>query len=169
MLTINVISVVVPLVVAFLLSLTNKVYLGEWSKNLSHVIGVINSLTTVVLILGLIFIRQNKLKQHRAAMISAFSLGAMFLVCYITYHISNPANKFYGQGASRYVYFVLLISHIGLSLIVLPLVLRAMYYALTSQISRHKRIVKYAYPTWLYVSISGVIVYLMLYHLFPIS
>ena len=100
-------------------------------------------------------------------MTTAFVLGGLFLVCYIIYHISNPANTFYGQGFSRYAYFFLLISHIGLSLIVLPMVLRAMFFAVTKQFARHKKIVKFAYPIWLYVSASGVIVYLMLYQLFP--
>ncbi|CAN5461214.1 DUF420 domain-containing protein [soil metagenome] len=167
MILINVISVVVPIVVAILLSFTNKLYLGEWTKNLSHAIGIINSLTTVVLLFGLFFIMQSKVHLHRIAMTTAFALGGLFLVCYIIYHISNPANKFYGEGFSRNVYFTLLISHIGLSLVVLPLVLRAMYFAVTRQFDRHKKIVKYAYPIWLYVSATGVIVYLMLYQLFP--
>ena len=97
----------------------------------------------------------------------AFALGGLFLVSYIIYHSTNPANIFNGEGAARTVYLVLLISHIGLSLIVLPLVLRAMYYAVTKQFEKHKRIVKFAYPIWLYVSTTGVIVYLMLYHFFP--
>ena len=164
---INVISVVVPIVVAILLSFTNKLYLGEWTKNLSHAIGIINSLTTIVLLVGLFFIMQNKVHLHRIAMTTAFVLGGLFLICYIIYHISNPANKFYGEGFSRYVYFFLLISHIGLSLVVLPMVLRAMYFAVTRQFERHKKIVRYAYPIWLYVSTTGVIVYLMLYQLFP--
>lgn len=167
MVLINVISVVVPLVVAILLSLTNKLYLGEWTKNLSHAIGIINSLTTAVLLCGLFFIKQNKIHMHRIAMTTAFVLGGLFLICYIIYHISNPANRFYGEGFPRYFYFFLLISHIGLSLIVLPLVLRAMFFAVTKQFSRHKKVVRYAYPIWLYVSASGVIVYLMLYQLFP--
>ena len=89
------------------------------------------------------------------------------LICYVTYHVSNPANKFNGEGAVRYVYFFLLITHIGLSLVVLPLVLRAMFYAVTGQFVRHQSVVRYAYPIWLYVSATGVIVYLMLYQLFP--
>ena len=164
---INVVSVVVPIVVAILISLSNKLYLGEWTKNLSHAIGLINTLTTVVLLLGLYFIMQNKVHLHRAAMTIAFVLGALFLVCYIVYHISNPANLFSGEGFIRYVYFSILISHIGLSLIVLPMVLRAMYFAVTAQFDRHKKIVKFAYPIWLYVSTTGVIVYLLLYQLFP--
>lgn len=167
MLLINTLSVVIPLAVAVLLALPNKLELGEWTKSLSHVIGLINSLTTVALIAGLIFIKQNKVHLHRAAMTVSFALGGLFLVCYVLYHLTNPANKFYGEGLIRYVYFITLISHIALSLVVLPLVLRAMFYAVTKQFSLHKKIVRYAYPIWLYVSVTGVVVYLMLYHFYP--
>lgn len=164
---INTISVVIPLAVVLMLAFPNKLYLGEWTKTLPHFIGGINSLTTFLLIAGLIFIKQNKIELHRAAMIAAFALGGFFLVCYVAYHISNPANKFGGAGGVRYVYFFFLATHIGLSLIVLPLVLRALFYAVTGQFERHKNVVKFAYPIWLYVSASGVIVYFMLYQMFP--
>ena len=164
---INILSIVVPIAVAILISFPNKLDLGGWTKNLSHVIGGINTLTTVALIAGLIFIKLKKVHQHRIAMTIAFALGGLFLVSYIIYHLTNPANVFNGTGAARTVYLILLISHIGLSLIVLPLVLRAMYYAVTKQFEKHKRVVKFAYPIWLYVSTTGVIVYLMLYHFYP--
>jgi len=169
LLFINVLSVIIPVAVAVMLSFPNKLNLGDWTKSLSHAIGIINSATTVLLIAGLILIKQSKIVYHRIVMTTAFVLGGLFLVCYITYHISNPANKFNGEGFIRYVYFFILITHIGFSLVVLPLVLRAMYFAVTRQFSRHKSVVKYAYPIWLYVSVTGVIVYLMLYHLFPAS
>lgn len=166
-LLINTLSVAVPVAVAVILGFPNKLNLGEWTKSLSHVIGLINSLTTFALIAGLIFIKRREIDLHRIAMTTAFVLGGLFLVCYIIYHISNPANKFNGQGIVRYVYFFFLISHILLSLIVLPLVLRAIVFAYTKQFARHVKVVRYAYPIWLYVSTSGVIVYLMLYQLFP--
>ncbi len=166
-LLINVISIVVPVAVAVMLAFPNKLYLGDWTKSLSHVIGTINTLTTLVLIAGLIFIKRKRINYHRIAMTTAFALGGLFLICYILYHVSNPANKFSGEGAVRYVYFFLLITHIGFSLIVLPLVLRAMFYAVTNQFARHKSVVRYAYPIWLYVSATGVFVYLLLYQLFP--
>lgn len=163
---INTISVVVPLVVAVLLSLPNKLDLGAWTKSLPHIIGVINTLTTVALIAGIVFIKRSKINLHRVAMTTAFALGGLFLICYVTYHLTNPANKFGGEGFVRSVYFFFLITHVGLSLIVLPLVLRAMFYAVTGQFARHKKIVRYAFPIWLYVSVTGVIVYVMLYQLF---
>lgn len=166
-LLINSISIVVPLLVAGLLGLPNKLDLGAWTKNLSHLIGLINTLTTVCLLLGLLFIKSGRVEWHRRMMTTSFALGGVFLLCYVTYHLSNPANRFAGEGAVRYVYFFTLITHIGLSLVVLPLVLRAMFYAVNREFIRHKKIVRFAYPIWLYVSASGVAVYLMLYHLFP--
>ena len=166
-LIINILSIVVPVAVAGMLAFPNKLDIGIWTKSLSHVIGGINTLTTIALIAGLIFIKQKKVAYHRMAMATAFALGGLFLVFYVLYHSTNPANRFNGEGAARFVYFFLLITHIGLSLVVLPLVLRAMFYAVTKQFEKHKRIVKFAYPIWLYVSATGVIVYLMLYHFFP--
>lgn len=166
-LLINIISITVPLAVAGLLALPNKLDLGAWTKSLSHIIGLINTLTTLSLILGLIFIRMKRIELHQMMMTSSFVLGGLFLVCYVFYHLTNPANRFTGTGFVRYVYLFTLATHIGLSLVVLPLVLRAMFYSVNKQFAAHKKIVKYAYPIWLYVSVTGVIVYLMLYQLFP--
>lgn len=164
-LLINALSIIIPLMVVALLAIPTKLDLGNWTKSISHVIGIINSATTVFLLLGLYFIKKNNVRAHRAAMLGAFTLGAVFLVCYVLYHLTNPANKFEGEGIVRIIYLVILFSHIGLSFVVLPLVLRALYYALTADFEAHRRLVKYAYPIWLYVSASGVVVYLMLYHL----
>ena len=166
-LLINVISIAVPIVVAILISLPNKLDLGAWTKTLPHVIGLINTVTSIALILGLTFIRLNKIHLHRAAMTFAFVLGALFLVCYVIYHLTNPENKFEHEGVWRTVYLIILLTHIALSIIVLPFVLRAMYYAVTGQYKLHKKLVRFAYPIWLYVSVTGVVVYLMLYQLFP--
>jgi putative membrane protein len=164
---INTISIVVPLVVAILLGLPAKLDLGGWTRSLPHVIGTINTLTTVALILGLVFIKLKKIKLHQSMMTTSFGLGGLFLICYILYHLTNPSNKFGGAGVVRYVYFLTLVTHIGFSLIVLPLVLRAMYFAATGQFGAHKKIVRFAYPIWLYVSVTGVLVYLFVYQLFP--
>lgn len=166
-LLINIISIAVPIVVAVLLSLPNKLDLGAWTKTLPHIIGAINSLTTLALIAGLTFIWLNKIHLHRAAMTFAFILGALFLVCYILYHLTNPENRFEHEGYVRTFYLIILLSHIALSIVVLPFVLRAMYYAVSGQFAAHKKIVRYAYPIWLYVSVTGVVVYLLLYWLFP--
>lgn len=164
---INVISIVIPVVVAILLGVPQKIDLGEWTKMLPHAIGTINTLTSVALVLGLVFIKLRKIKLHQAMMTLSFGLGGLFLICYVTYHISNPSNRFAGEGFVRYIYFFTLISHVGLSLVVLPFVLRAMYFAATGRFGDHRRVVRFAYPIWLYVAVSGVMVYAFVYHLFP--
>lgn len=166
-LVINIISIAVPLVVAVLLGIQNKLDLGEWTKSLPHAIGGINTLTTVSLILGLVFIKMKKISLHQAMMTLSFGLGGLFLICYVIYHLTNPSKPFNGTGAIRFVYLFILISHIGLSLVVLPLVLRAMYFAATKQFAAHRKIVKFAYPIWLYVSVTGVLVYVFVNLLFP--
>jgi putative membrane protein len=164
---INVISVAVPLAVALLLGLPYKADLGSWTKTLPHVIGSINTVTTLALVLGFVFIKLRRIGAHRAMMALSFGLGVVFLICYITYHVSNPANRFAGTGAARPVYFFALITHVGFSLIVLPLVLRAMYFAVSGRFAEHRRIARFAYPIWLYVAVTGVLVYLFVYHLYP--
>ncbi|MBC7921266.1 MAG: DUF420 domain-containing protein [Ferruginibacter sp.] len=159
---IDVVSIVIPVAVAVLLSIRTKVGLGEWTGVLPHVIGVLNTVTALLLLLGLYFIKRKKVKAHRAAMLGAFGLGALFLVCYILYHVSNQSTPFGGQGPIRQVYYALLVSHILLSIVVVRFVLLAVYYALTNQIARHRKVVRYAYPIWLYVSVTGVLVYLLI-------
>jgi putative membrane protein len=159
---INLLSVVIPLVVAALLGIRTKVELGSWTSMLPHAIGAINTLTSILLILGMIFLKAGKIQWHRYAMTAAFILGGLFLVCYVTYHLSNPSTAYGGVGFLRNLYYFILISHILLSMVVLPLVLRAFYFAITDQIARHMRVAKFAFPIWLYVSVTGVLVYLMI-------
>lgn len=159
---INVLSVAIPLAVAFMLGIRTKISLGEWTTVLPHVIGVINSVTAVLLLSGFYFIRNKRVNAHKTTMLAAFTLGALFLVCYVLYHLSNESTPFGGQGIVRPIYYFLLVSHIVLSIVVVRFVLLAVSYALTGQIARHKNIVRYAFPIWLYVSVTGVIVYLMI-------
>ena len=162
MLVANGLSIAIPLVVALLLGIPTKFDLGSWTKQLPHLIGAINTVTSAVLIVGWIAIRFGSVTVHRSAMLTAFGLGAGFLVCYVTYHLTNPSTKFGGQGAIRGVYYFVLLSHILLSLVVLPLVLRALWYALLKRFDRHRKVAKLAYPIWLYVSVTGVIAYWMI-------
>jgi len=161
-LIVNSLSIVVPVVVAVLLGLPTKLDLGSWTKTLPHIIGGINTLTSILLVAGIAFLKSGSIRYHRYAMTSAFTLGGLFLVCYVTYHLTNPSTKFGGEGILRTVYYTVLLSHIALSLVVLPLVLRAFVFAVTSQFERHKKIAKFAFPIWLYVSVTGVIAYLMI-------
>jgi putative membrane protein len=162
MLAINIVSVAIPLVVALLLGVRTKFDLGTWTKMLPHAIGAINTLTSVVLIAAWIAIMKRKVSLHQRLMTSAIMLGALFLVCYVTYHLSNPSTKYGGAGLMRGLYYFTLISHVVLSLIVLPLVLRSYAFAWTNQIARHRSLAKFALPIWLYVSVTGVLVYLMI-------
>ncbi len=159
---INSLSIVIPVAVAILLGVRQKVDLGNWTTYLPHINGIINSLTAVLLLVGLYFIRQKNVIAHKRTMLTAFTLGSLFLVSYVLYHLTNESTPFGGQGWVRPVYYFLLASHIVLSVIVVWFVLRAVYFALSGQIARHKQTVKYAFPIWLYVSITGVIVYLMI-------
>ena len=159
---INILAIAIPIAVAALLGIRQKVDLGAWTKVLPHVIGMINTLTAIFLIAGFYFVKNNNISAHRKAMTGAFLLGAVFLVCYILYHISNKSTPFGGEGFVRPVYYFLLISHITLSIVVVWFVLRAVYFGYTNQINEHRKAVKWALPIWLYVSISGVVVYLMI-------
>lgn len=159
---INILSIAIPIAVAVLIGIQTRIPLGDWTKILPHVIGLLNSTTAISLVIGFIAIKNKNVELHRKSMGVAFAQGAVFLVLYILYHISNPSTPFGGQGIIRPIYYFLLISHILLSIGVVRLVLLAIYHALTGEIERHKKIVKWAFPIWLYVSISGVLVYLLI-------
>ncbi|GAA4468566.1 DUF420 domain-containing protein [Nibrella saemangeumensis] len=159
---INILAAVIPITVAVLLGVRQKVDLGNWTTYLPHINGIINSLTAILLIAGLYFIRQKNVSAHRLAMLSAFTLGSVFLITYVLYHLANESTAFGGEGWIRPVYYFLLISHIVLSVLVVWFVLRALYFALSGQHQQHRQVVKWAYPIWLYVSITGVVVYLMI-------
>jgi putative membrane protein len=159
---INILAIVIPLVVALLLGIRQKIDLGSWTSTLPHINGLINSATSVLLITGFYFVKKGNIQAHRVAMTTAFCLGSLFLVSYVLYHVSNESTSFGGEGWIRPVYYFLLISHILLSVVVVWFVLRAVYYAFSNQIDLHKKTVKWAFPIWLYVSVSGVIVYLLI-------
>ena len=159
---INVVAIAIPLVVAVLLGIRQKVDLGEWTKILPHVNAVINTLTALLLVVGLYFIKQKNIAAHRRVMTAAFGMGSVFLVSYVLYHLSNESIAFGGNGLIRPIYYFLLISHIILSIVVVWFVLRAIYFAYSNQIAEHKKAVKWAFPIWLYVSVTGVIVYLLI-------
>lgn len=160
--TINVVSVVIVVVVMIMLGLRQKPYIGEWTKQLTFVNAIFNSLTALFLVLGLVFIKSRNIAAHKFCMSAGFILGGLFLVCYVLYHISNEATKFGGEGGVRVFYFIVLFTHIAASFVVLPLVLRAYYYGWVRDDEKHRKIVRYAYPIWLYVSVTGVIAFMMI-------
>lgn len=159
---VNLLSIAIPVAVALLIGIRTKIDLGPWTKILPHVIGVVNSLTAIALILGFVFIKNKNQKLHEKMMTFAFYLGSSFLLLYITYHVSNPSTSFGGDGIVKYIYYFLLISHILLSIGVVRFVLLSLFYAWNKDYINHKKVTKIAFPIWLYVSISGVIVYVMI-------
>lgn len=157
------ISILIPVVVAILLFMPTKVDVGsDWVYFLPHLNAVINSAATIALISGVIFIKQEKIDLHKASMTVAFGLGAIFLISYVIYHGTAESTSFGGEGWVRPVYYTLLISHIILAAVALFPILFAYYYGYTDQRDKHRKVVKYAFPIWLYVTVTGVIVYLMI-------
>ena len=128
---------------------------------------VLNALSTVLLVAGWVFIARGQWKAHRTAMIAAFAVSAVFLVCYLTYHYLVGHVPFKGQGPVRTVYFTILISHIVLAVFVPILALRMFFLAWKGLWDGHRRLGKITMPIWLYVSVTGVVIYAMLYHFFP--
>jgi len=123
------------------------------------------NLTAAILIgTGIYFIKQKNIRAHKVCMIIALAVSALFLTSYLIYHYNVGSVRFTKQGWIRGVYFPLLISHTVLAAVVLPLVLRTAFLALNGRFVSHVRIARWTFPTWMYVSITGVVVYLMLYH-----
>lgn len=157
------VSIAIPLAVAVLLFMPAKISaLGDWVYFLPHLNAVINSAASLALILGLVFIKQKKYNYHGATMTVAFALGAIFLVSYVIYHSAAESTSFGGEGLIRSVYYFLLITHIVFAAVALFPILFAYYYGFTDQREKHRKVVKFAYPIWLYVSVTGVVVYLMI-------
>ncbi len=158
------ISVLIPLLVGIFLILpkADAHEIQPWIFDLPFYNAIINTLTVVSLISGFYCIKTGKVSLHKVCMISAFLLGSLFLIFYVIYHSNVESTKFGGVGMIKNIYFFLLASHILLSFFVVPLVLFAIYFAITEKIELHKKLVKFTLPVWLYVSITGVIIYLMI-------
>jgi putative membrane protein len=123
---------------------------------------VLNSLCTVALLVGFRYIRRGAVVEHRNSMLAAFFFSSLFLVSYITNHFMHGDNLFRGHGPVRPFYFVLLISHIVLSVVALPMILITFFFSLTRRFTMHRKIARFTFPVWLYVSVTGVVVYAML-------
>jgi putative membrane protein len=172
-----VISILVPAIVALLFVFTTQeANLGSWVHSLPAFNASINGIAAVVLILALIMIKKGNEKLHKKLMLFAFALGALFLVSYVTYHASVPST-IYGDlnhdgvlsesesidiGGWRTFYIVFLLTHILVAIIGLPLVLTALYHAISGNKQTHKKIVRFAYPVWMFIAISGVLVYFLI-------
>jgi len=129
---------------------------------LTHANALLNATSATFVALGIFAIRAGKRDTHMRLMIAATATSALFLVSYIVYHSFHGDTKFLGQGAIRPIYFFILISHILLSMAVVPMILSTLFFAITKRFQQHRKIAKWTYPVWLYVSVTGVLVYLLL-------
>ena len=133
----------------------------------------LNATSAVLLTAGYVFIRQRRITAHKSCMLSAFATSTLFLICYLAYHIGRQRLtgsahvEFRGEGAVQGVYLTILLSHVLLAFLVLPLSLITLYRAYKQQFDRHRRIARWTLPIWFYVSVTGVVVYWMLYKMYP--
>jgi len=129
---------------------------------------ILNGLSATALLVGYTFIRARRIRQHRAAMITAFIFSSLFLVSYILHHALHGDVRYPAHAALRSVYLPLLASHIILAVVALPLVLVTFFFSLSGRIPQHRKVARWTFPLWLYVSVTGVLVYFMLYHWFAV-
>jgi uncharacterized membrane protein YozB (DUF420 family) len=125
----------------------------------------LNAIATVLLVAGYLLIRRGRRDAHRLAMLAAFATSVLFLISYVVYHAHAGSRPFTGQGPIRVIYFTILISHIILAAIVPPMALLTLWPALAGRFARHVRIARWTLPVWLYVSVTGIAVYWMLYEM----
>ena len=159
-----ILSIVIPLAVAILFS----VKLSDLGINveplyfLPHFYATMNAITAVVLILAIVAIKQGNRELHEMLMKTAITCSVLFLIFYVAYHMTTPRTDYGGEGIVKYIYLFILVTHIVLSIVVIPLVLITYVKAIAKRFDKHKKIARITFPIWLYVAITGVIVYLMI-------
>ena len=154
-----VLSVVIPVAVAALFGIKIDAKLPVF---LPPIYASVNALTAFVLVLAFMAIQKKKIKLHERLMKLAIALSILFLLMYIAYHMTSDSTNFGGEGVAKHLYYFVLITHILLSIIVIPFVLITYVRAITNNIEKHKKIARITFPLWLYVAITGVIVYIMI-------
>lgn len=154
-----ILSIVIPVAVAALFGIKID---AELPVFLPPIYASINAVTALVLVLALIAIKNKKIILHERLMKFAIILSVLFLLMYIAYHMTSDSTKFGGEGMVKYLYYFILITHIILSIAVIPFVLITYVRAITNNIEKHKKIAKITFPLWLYVAITGVVVYIMI-------
>ena len=133
----------------------------------------LNGLSAILLTIGFIFIRQKKITAHRNCMISAFCVSVIFLICYLTYHtylgvvLHKGPTRFLNPLWFRPIYLTILLTHTVLAIVIVPMILITLFRALRERFDKHKKIARWTLPLWMYVSVTGVVVYLLLYRIFP--
>lgn len=153
-------SVAIPLVVTALFGI--KIPNVEPLTFLPPIYASINAGTAVILVIAFWAITNKKVKLHQRLMQSAIILSALFLLMYVAYHMTSDSTKYGGEGFMKYVYYIILITHIILSVVVIPFVLITYVRAITENFEKHKKIARITFPLWLYVAVSGVLVYIMI-------
>ena len=136
-------------------------------QDLPDVNATLNAIATCFIVSGIILIKKGNKRAHALCMITALIISAAFLTCYLIYHYSYPTTKFTHQGWPKIIYFIILFTHIPLAMLSLPMIILTVIPAIRRKFEKHKRFAKWTYPVWLYVSVTGVLVYLMLYVWFP--
>jgi len=157
---ITVLSIAIPLVVAILFGY--KIPNADPLTFLPPIYASINGVTAFLLVMAVIAIKNGKRKLHQNTMTACIVLSVLFLVMYVAYHMTSESTPFGGQGVIRYIYFFILLTHIVLSIVIIPLVLITYSRTYLGDFEAHKRWAKYTFPIWLYVAVTGVIVYLMI-------
>jgi uncharacterized membrane protein YozB (DUF420 family) len=133
----------------------------------------LNGLSAILLTAGFVCIRQKKITAHRNCMISAFCVSVIFLICYLTYHtylavvLHKGPTRFLNPAWFKPIYITILLTHTVLAMVIVPLILITLFLALTGRFDKHRKIARLTWPLWMYVSVTGVIVYLLLYQIFP--
>lgn len=158
-------SIAIPVAVALLMLFPDFLHIDSGNVDFSSLPffhAVLNGSTAILLLTGFVLIKNKKAKSHKVAMLSAFVLSSVFLVSYVVSKLTNAPVPFGGEGVIRYLYFFILVSHIVLSIPVLPLALFSIYRGLTGEIDKHKSLVKWTFPIWIYVAITGVLVYILM-------
>jgi len=157
------VSILVPVLVGFLnWGLSKDVEVSFDLTIFPKINAIINSLVSILLLAGLYFIKTNEEKKHRIVMSSAFGLSILFLISYVFYHSLAESVPFGDEGLIRYVYLFILLTHIVLAAVVMPFILYTFYFALTNQLNKHRKLAKVTWLVWFYVSVTGVVVYLMI-------
>lgn len=153
-------SILIPVVVAILFNV--RIPGVERMGFLPPIYATINGFTALILIFAVLQIKKGNRKIHERLMKVAILLSILFLLMYVIYHMTSDATPYGGEGYLRYIYFIILISHIFLSIAIIPLVLITYYRTITQQFDKHRKIARITFPIWLYVAISGVVIYLMI-------
>jgi uncharacterized membrane protein YozB (DUF420 family) len=139
----------------------------EWVSVLPAVNASLNGIATILLVSAFVAIKRGNRHLHRNLMLSACLVSVLFLISYLVYHNNSGMTRFLGEGLSRAIYFFILFTHIPLAAIVVPMAVITLVFGLTERFDRHRRIARWTLPVWLYVSVTGVLVYFFLYHWFP--